>query len=348
MTEEQPANEARKLSALSGEELDEITGFFQDRLVGQPEVVQALSNVLYKQNALLKRVLEYDESSERAVGIPADPTVLLFMGGSWGKSLATRLIPMALAQLGRGSMTILTPLPQDPEGSLNLEPRAVAAPFATVIIENIESVQQINARFAANLAHLLDTGVIALIDSAQKAVRPLPLGLATFVMTTAVADSEIRKMINPETRLGFLRPTEEQAVDATQVYEEVQRICHRALDQLPRDLVREVDETVVLRPLGEDDLQQIFELEIAHYQQAMFPGQTLSVAFEGDAKAHLFDEAREGLGIYGAHALRRVLQRYIDPAVYRAYNEGTLTEDNLSEHRVLVSLEADEVSVRLE
>ena len=348
MTEEQPVKEIRKPSALSPQELDEITNFFQQRLVGQPEVVQALSNVLYKQNALLKRVLEYDEESERAVGIPADPTVLLLMGGSWGKSLATRLIPMALAQLGRGSMTVLTPLPQDPEGTLNIEPHAVAAPFATVIIENIESAQQLNARFVANLAHLIDTGVIALIDPAQKAVRPLPLGLTTFIMTTSVADSEIRKTINPETRLGFLRPTEDQPVDAAIVYEEIQRLCYRALDLLPRDLVREVDETIVFRPLGEEDLHHIFELEIAHYQQAMFPGQALSVAFEGDAKTHLFDEAQEGLGIYGAHALRRVLQRYIDPVVYRAYNEGTLTEDNLNEHTVLVSLEAGGVSVRLE
>jgi ATP-dependent Clp protease ATP-binding subunit ClpA len=137
-------------------------------------------------------------------------------------------------------------------------------------------------------------------------------------------------------------------VDTATVYEEVQRICYRALDLLPRDLVREVDETIVFRPLGEDDLHQIFELEITHYQQAMFPGQALSVAFEGDAKTHLFDEAKEGLGMYGAHALRRVLQRYIDPVVYRAYNDGALTEENLTEHTVLVSLEAGKVSVRLE
>lgn len=348
MSEEQPTEEMRMPSALSRDELDQITAFFQQRLVGQPEVIQALTNVLLKQNALLKRILEHDEESEHAVGIPADPTVLLLLGGSWGKSLTTRLIPMALSQIGRGSLTVLTPLPQDPEGTLNLEPQAVAAPFATVVIENIETAQQINARFVANLAHLLETGLVALIDPVQKAVRPVPLGLSTFIMTSSVADAEIRKALSPETRLGFLHQTEDEPVDAAAMYEEVQKICYRALDLLPLELLRSIDETVVLRPLAEDDLRQVFDLEIAHYQQAMFPGRALPVAFEGEAKQRLFAEAKNGLGIYGAHALRRVLQRYIDPVVYRAYNDGALTEDNLEERTVTVRSDGDAISVRVE
>jgi ATP-dependent Clp protease ATP-binding subunit ClpA len=350
MSEEQPQPDQapQKPSALSREELDQITTFFQERLIGQPEVVQALTNVLYKQNALLKRILEHDPEGQRPIGIPADPSVLLLMGGSWGKSLATRLIPMALSQLGRGSLTVLTPLPQDSEGTLNLEPRAVAVPFATVVVENIETAERINTRFVANLAHLIETGMIALVDPVKQAVQPVPLGLTTFILTSNIADEEIRAALNPETRLGFLHPTEDQPLDVARAYEEVQRICHRAMGLLPGDLLRQVDETVILRPLGEDDLHQVFELEIAHYQQAVFPGRALRLAFEGGAKDLLFAEAKEGLGIYGAHALRRVLQRHVDPVVYRAYNEGTLSEANLDEHTVMVRSEADALTVRLE
>lgn len=348
MSQDQPTAQPQTMTALTAEQLDQAVAFFQERLIGQPEVIQALANVLYKQNALLKRVLEHDEESDRQVGIPNDPTVLLLMGGSWGKSLAARLIPMALGRLGRGSLTTLIPMPQDPEGNLNIEPHVVAAPFATLVIENIESAQRINARFVANLAHLLEAGLVAVIDPQRQAIRPVPLGLSTFIMTSSIADQEIRQALNPETRLGFLHQTGDQPVDAEAMYEEVQRICQRALGLLPHELLREVDETVILRPLSEDDLRQVFELEIAHYQQAMFPGRKLPVAFEERAKAHLFAEAREGLGIYGAHALRRVLQRHIDPVVYRAYNEGTLTEANLEEQQVVVSLENDAVSVQLE
>jgi hypothetical protein len=347
MSQDQPTTENQEMTALTNEELDQISTFFQERLVGQPEVVQALTAVLYKQNALLKRVLEYDKESSREVGIPTDPTVLLLLGGSWGKSLAARLIPMALERLERGSLTVLTPLPQDPEGTLNIEPRAVAAPFATVVIENIEMAQSINTRFVTNLAHLLERGLIALVDPLQKAIHPVPLGLSTFIMTSNVADEEIRQALNPETRLGFLHPTGEKPVDAEAMYEKTQEICRRALGLLPRALLRKVDETIILRPLSEDDLQQVFDLEITHYQQTMFPGRALPVAFEGEAKERLFAEARNGLGIYGAHALRRVLQRYIDPVVYRAYNEGTLTEDNLEEQKVLVRFEHDAVQVQL-
>jgi hypothetical protein len=344
--QQQPVREPSQLTALSSDELSQITDFFQQRLVGQPEVVNALTNVLYKQNALLKRIVEREPKSEHAAGIPADPTVLLLMGGSWGKSLATRLIPMALSQLGRGTMTVLTPLPQDPEGSLNMEPRAVAAPFATVVIENIEIAQRINARFVANLAHLLETGLIALVDPVKEVVQPVPLGLTTIIMTSSIADQEIREALNPETRLGFL--PKGRSVDIAMTYDEIQRICLRALDMLPGELLRQVDDTVILRPLGQDDLHQVFELEIAHYKQIIFPGRAVRIAFEGDAKDRLFAEAQEGLGIYGTHALRRVLQRYIDPVVYRAYNAGNLTEDNLDAHTVMVRAEADAVHVTLE
>ena len=344
---EQAAQETQKLSALSREELDQIISFFQERLVGQPDVVHALENVLYKQNALLKRVLEHDPESEHPAGVPADPTVLLLMGGSWGKSLATRLIPMALNRLGRGSLTRLTPLSQDPKGTLNLDPRAVAMPFATVVVEHIESAQQINARFVSNLAHLLETGVIALVDPGTKTVQGVPLGLSTFIFTSNLADRELREMLNPETRLGFLRPAEQETRDAEEIYSEVRRICLRTLDVLPRELLRQVDETVVLRPLSEDDLGQVFELEIADYERKIFPGQILSITFEGDAKERLFDEAKDGLGLYGAHALRRVLQRHIDPVVYRAYNQGALTEANMDQQQVVVGLKAEDISVRV-
>jgi hypothetical protein len=347
VSQDESAQISRNPSALSRDDLDQIVTFFEERLVGQPEVVQALANVLYKQNALLKRILEHAQDGNRSVGIPNDPTVLLLMGGSWGKSLATRLIPLALQRFGRGSLTVLTPLPQDPEGTLDLEPRAVATPFATVVIENIESAQRVNARFVSNLAHLLETGMIAWIDPVKKVVQPAPLGLSTFILTSSIADREIRETINPETRLGFLRPSEDQPVDAAKMYQEVQRICRRALDLLPSELLRAVDETVVLRPLSEDDLRRVFELEIAYYEQVMFPGQELNISFEGDAQERLFAEARKSLGTYGAHALRRVLQQYIDPVVYRAYNEGTLTEANLHEHQVIVAFADDIVNVQL-
>ncbi len=340
----QDASNPPTLQALNPEQLDQVTAFFEKRLVGQPKVVQTLTNVLYKQNALLKRALEHRDSKD--VGIPTDPTVLLLMGGSWGKSLAARLIPMALQKLDHGSLTVLKPLPQDPEGALDLDPRALAAPFATVIVENIETAGEINARFVSNLAHLIETGMIALVE--EKTVHPVPLGLCTIILTSNVADEEIRQTLNPQTRLGFLHLDDDQAMESKEAYKAVQKICQRALDQLPRELLRHVDETVILRPLNQDDLRQIFDLEIDHYEQTMFPGRALQITFEGDAKAHLFAQARENLKRYGAHALRRVLQHHIDPLVYRAYNAGTLTEADLDTQHVVVRLEKGQIKAQLE
>lgn len=330
---------------LTREQLDQAASFFQERLIGQPEVVQVLTNILYKQNALLKRALEHKERGQQ-VALPADPTVVLLMGGSWGKSLAAKLIPMALSGTGYGPLTELTPLPQDPEGTLYMEPAMLTVPFATVLVENIEVAYGMNTRFVSNLAHLIGSGLIPMIDEQAGNVRPIPLGLTTFMLTTDIADEEIRQTLSREGRLGFLHP--DVSLSPEDAYQEIQRICRRALSQLPAEILREVDETVILRPLGQDDLRQVFDLEIGDYQRAIFPGRILQLAFTPDARAHLFDEAQQGLEVYSVHALRRVLQRHIDPVVYRAYNEGELSEDALEGIRVSVSLEGEALSVRLE
>ncbi len=342
---EQESKQAQSPKPLSKEQLDQAIHFFQERLVGQPEVVEALSNVLYKQNALLKRALEYKKGG-RQVTLPADPTVILLVGGSWGKSLAARLIPMALSGTGYGPLTELTPLPQDPEGTLYMEPAMLTVPFATVVVENVEAAYQMNTRFVGNLAHLMSSGLVPMVDEEAGSVRPIPLGLTTFMLTSSVADPEIRQILSAEGRLGFLRP--DTSLEPEHAYREVQRVCRRALSGLPAEILREVDETVILRPLGQDELRQVFDLEIDDYRREIFPGRALQIRFTPEAKTYLFEEAESGLEIYSVHALRRVLQRHIDPVVYRAYNQGELSEENLDEVQVSVSLEGERVDVRLQ
>jgi hypothetical protein len=253
---------------------------------------------------------------------------------------------MALSGTGYAPLTELTPLPQDPEGTLYMEPGLLTVPFATVVVENVEAAYQMNTRFVGNLAHLMSSGLVPMIDEQAGSVRPIPLGLTTFMLTTSVADPEIRQALSTEGRLGFLRP--DAPLEPEHAYQEVQRICHRALSALPTEILREVDETVVLRPLSQEDLRQVFDLEIDDYRRAIFPGRDLKIAFTSEAKARLFEEAESGLEIYSVHALRRVLQRHIDPVVYRAYNEGELREETLDEVQVSVSLEGEQVDVQLE
>ncbi|GEM_PF-1116029 len=328
--------------ALTAAQLEETVDFFRTRLVGQPEVVEVLSNVLTRQNALLRYGLEHRE--EKA-GIPADPTVLLFVGGSWGKSLAARLIPMALSRYGLSSLTTLTALPQDSEGSIYLDPRIVAVPFAVVLVEHIEAAYAMNARFVGNLAYVINAGLVPLLDEIHGMVRPIPLGLATFIFTTGVGEEEIRRTLYPDGKSGFLKRRDLSAEDA---YRQVQTICHQALRDLPQEILREVDETVIFRPLNEDDLREVFDLEIEYYEQGIFPGRRISVAFEPEAKERAFSEALALLDVYGIHVLRRKLQHHIDPVVYKAYIEGTLTEENIEQARVLVTLEGEQLKVRPE
>jgi len=322
-------------------QIEAARGFFASRLVGQPEVVQVLTDVLYRQTALLKRFLEHPD---QAGGIPRDPTVLLFAGGSWGKTLAARLIPQALGPLGLAPFGVLTPLPQDLEGTLDIDQEIFTVPFAVVLIEHLEDALEINARFVANLARLLEGGVYPLLDAESKMVHPIPLGLTTFIFTTSVGEEEIRRTLQPDGKLGFLR---EAGMPAQQAYESVQRIVRKELAGLPDEIMRHVDETVIFRPLSNGDLRRIFDAEVEYYEHSAFPGKRLRLEIEPAAGDFLFSQALADLDVYGIRALRRALQRHVDAALYQAYVDGRLNEAELERTVVHVGLDKGAVVVEL-
>jgi len=329
------------LKAPTPEQIEEAARYFSERLIGQPEVVQALTNVLYRQTALLKRLLEHPDQPGV---IPRDPTVLLFAGGSWGKTLAAKLIPQALSPLGFAPFAILTPLPQDLEGNLDLDAEMFSVPFAVVLVERLEVADEVNSRFVVNLARLLDAGMFPMMDPETKEVHPLPLGLTTFIFTTSVGEEEILHALHPDGKLGFLRGA---SVSPEQAYAEVQRIIRKELATLPEPILRHVDETVIFRPLSNGDLRRIFEAEIEFYEHSAFPGKRLCLEIEEAAQDLLFAEALEGLDVYGIRSLNRTLQRYVDPVVYRAYVEGKLAEEDLESKAIRVGLRDGAVQVEI-
>jgi hypothetical protein len=328
---EQEVQSAPPLKSLTVEQINTASEYFESRLIGQPEAAHALTNVLYRQSALLKRLLAHPELTGT---VPHDPTVLLFAGGPWGKSLAARLISQALQPFSFAPFTILTPLPQDLEGTMDIDPRVFTVPYSVVLVENIETAWSMNRRFVSNLSQLLEAGAFPYADPETKTYRPLPLGLTTFIFTTSVGDDEIRRELNPNGRLGFLRRPD---MPPQVAYESVQRTLQKAIETLPEQMLRHVDETIIFRPLEENDLETIFDVEISFYEHNVFPGKFLDLDLSPDAKATLFDQALLGLDAFGTRTLRRTLQRYIDPIVYRAYVHEDLTEDNLAAKMIQVS-----------
>ena len=202
----------------------------------------------------------------------------------------------------------------------------------------------INARFVANLARLLESGVYPLMDAETKTMHTIPLGLTTFIFTTSAGEEEIQHTLQADGKLGFLR---NPSVSPEQAYEMVQRIVRKELTVLPEAIMRHVDETVIFRPLTNGDLRRIFEAEMEFYEHSAFPGKTLRIEIEPPAGDFLFDQALDGLELYGIRALRRALQRYVDPPLYRAYVAGRLNEDALERLAVHVRLVDGEVRVEL-
>lgn len=122
-------------------------------------------------------------------------------------------------------------------------------------------------------------------------------------------------------------------------YDALEEKVNNALRETFRpEFLNRVDETVVFRPLGKEELVQIVELMLAEVSQE---------AMEKDIKIEVSQRMKDFLiekGFdekYGARPLRRTVQRYIEDEIAERYIRGIISEGA----SVFVDIEGDEIVV---
>ncbi|MDX1493462.1 MAG: ATP-dependent chaperone ClpB [Longimicrobiales bacterium] len=128
-------------------------------------------------------------------------------------------------------------------------------------------------------------------------------------------------------------------------WDEVEERVHKQLHHHFRpEFLNRIDDVVVFRPLDQDQLRQIVEIQLERVQKlAVEAGVTLDVS--DDAKAHLAEAGFDP--VYGARPLKRFIQRHLETAIGRALiagdaGEGATIEVGLKDGELAVGIREGE------
>jgi ATP-dependent Clp protease ATP-binding subunit ClpC len=87
----------------------------------------------------------------------------------------------------------------------------------------------------------------------------------------------------------------------------------RLLEEVKRtfkpEFLNRIDDVIVFRPLGRDDLYRIIEIEIQHVQERLVD-QKVSFELDQSAKDFLIEKGFDL--VFGARPLKRTIQRYVE------------------------------------
>lgn len=159
------------------------------------------------------------------------------------------------------------------------------------------------------LLGILDKATLTLGDN-----RKVDFSRAMIFMTSNLGASEMSALMSP--RLGF-NCVQESQDDLCRTDEKLNaKVARTGVDAARRkftpEFMNRLDKVVVFRPLGEDQLRKILDIELNMVQQRIFnssPDRAFIFHVTEAGKTHLL---REGVDIkYGARHLKRAIERLL-------------------------------------
>jgi ATP-dependent Clp protease ATP-binding subunit ClpA len=157
------------------------------------------------------------------------------------------------------------------------------------------------------LLGVLDKGTLTLGDN-----RKVDFSKALIFMTSNLGAAEMSSLINP--RLGFraTAPQEHAAVDEKTTGKLARTGVEAARRKFTPEFINRLDKIVTFRPLGEEELRKILDIELRQVQQRIF-NTSLDRAFvfqlTNPARDFLLTEGTDLK--YGARHLKRAIERHL-------------------------------------
>ena len=159
------------------------------------------------------------------------------------------------------------------------------------------------------LLGILDKATLTLGDN-----RRVDFSRALIFMTSNVGAAEMSAILNP--RVGFAAPHRQEMASGDVAATTTSKISKSGVEaarrKFPPEFVNRADKIVVFKPLGQDQLRKVLDIELRMVQQRIFDsaGSNAFVFSATDrAKDYLL---REGTDIkYGARPLKRAIERLL-------------------------------------
>jgi ATP-dependent Clp protease ATP-binding subunit ClpC len=182
-------------------------------------------------------------------------------------------------------------------------------PYSVILLDEVEKAhpEVFNA-----LLQIMDDG--RLTDGQG---RTVDFKNTVVIMTSNAGSADLKRAV----QIGFLQPRGEHAGD-----EKHEAMRSKALEGLKRmfrpEFINRIDQIVVFRSLGQEELNQIVDLLLAQVRTRLAE-QHITLEISDEVRALLL---REGFDEeYGARPLRRTIQTYIDDTLADAVLAGQLS-----------------------
>jgi ATP-dependent Clp protease ATP-binding subunit ClpB len=160
------------------------------------------------------------------------------------------------------------------------------------------------------LLGILDKATLTLGDN-----RKVDFSRAMIFMTSNLGASEMSSILSP--KLGFTAPEQAERAAAGEIDEDTaSKMSRTAIEAARRkftpEFINRLDKIVVFRPLGEEELRKILDIELQMVQERIFLSSmdrpfVLTVTDAG--KMHLLREGTDAK--YGARHLKRAIERSV-------------------------------------
>ncbi len=299
-----------RLEERESEKLLKIEEKLTERVIGQQEALQAIARSIRRARAGVKE-------PRRPIGS------FMFLGPTGvGKTLLAR----ALAELMFGDEEALLQLDMSeymekfnvsrligaPPGYVGYEEggqlteRVRRRPYSVVLLDEIEKAHPDVFNL---LLQILEEG--RLTDSFG---RRIDFRNTILIMTSNVGAEIIRKRGS----LGFKPITEEIG------YEDMKNLLMEEVKKAFKpEFLNRLDEIIVFRPLGKEDLSKIVNLEIANVNNRL-KEQSVYVELSDDARDFFVEKGFDP--VFGARPLKRVIQRFLEDPLAEDIIKGEFAE----------------------
>lgn len=159
------------------------------------------------------------------------------------------------------------------------------------------------------LLGILDKATLTLGDN-----RKVDFSRAMIFMTSNVGAAEMSAILNP--KLGFSAPHREElhngAVAATTTNKISKSGVEAARRKFPPEFVNRADKIVVFKPLGQEQLRRVLDIELSQVQQRVFDSSgTNAFIFKATDAAKDFLLAEGTDTKYGARPLKRSIEKLL-------------------------------------
>ncbi|MDD5584522.1 MAG: ATP-dependent Clp protease ATP-binding subunit [Candidatus Omnitrophica bacterium] len=279
-------------------------------VIGQPEAIEAIARAIRRARAGIK-------APRRPIGS------FMFLGPTGvGKTLLAR----ALAEFMFGDEEALIQLDMSeymekfnvsrlvgaPPGYVGYEEggqlteKVRRRPYCVVLLDEIEKAHPDVFNL---LLQILEEG--RLTDSFG---RRVDFRNCILIMTSNVGADIIRKRGS----LGFKTITEDIS------YEDMKRMLFEEIKRTFKpEFLNRLDETIVFRPLGKEDLERIVDIEIRYVNERV-KEQGFVIEMMPDAKDFFIEKGFDPM--FGARPLKRVIQRFLEDPLAEDIIKGTFSE----------------------